>query len=139
MEIKWNITHRPTMGTVVYSYMSGKVGALIDSINQTGVANITVEAHTKTSLNIEVWHEEVRFCVAHIPAGAERFKFVETSSYCYFDSRTHTRHYFRISKKQNMEALKHYLALVLGELGLKCDTLTVNLDIIGVDALQEAA
>ena len=51
----------------------------------------------------------------------------------------HYCYYFRISKKQNMAALKYYLKQVLDELHLNIDTLTVNLKIIGVDALKDAA
>ncbi len=139
MEINWNIKHSPKPPCMVSHYLHGDVARMKQNIEKAGRANISVRKRTKTTLDINLWFDRDDFGVAHIPAGAEKFKFVETTDYSFFDSRAHTHQYFRISKKQGLSALKEYLELVLKELNLSIETLVVDMNIIGVEELNEAA
>lgn len=138
MEIQFNIKHTPNPPCMVSHLMYGNVNRMKQNIERTGKANISVRRRTKTTLDINLWFDEDDFCVAHIPAGAEKFKFVETTEYNFFDSHAHTHHYFRISKKQNLPELKEYLELVLKELNLSVETIEVYMNIIGVEELNAA-
>ena len=138
MKYNWNIKHSPQPPCVVSCYMHGDVNRMKRNIEQNGTAHISVRKRTKTTVDIDLWYDEDRFAVAHIPTGAEKFKFVEASQYSFFDCASSTRHYFRISKKQNLQELKEYLELVLGELNLSVDTLNVEMNIIGVEELKAA-
>ena len=138
MKINWNIKHSPKPPCVVSCYMHGSVARMKQNIEKAGRVNISVNKRTKTTLDIHLWFDEDSFAVAHIPAGAERFKFVEASQYSFFDDASETRCYFRISKKQNLPELKEYLELVLKELNLSLETLVVDMNIIGIDELKSA-
>ena len=122
---------------MVSHYAHADVLRMKQNIEQSKTVYISVRKRTKTTLDINLYHGKDDFAVAHIPAGAEKFKFVEAYFNGIFSSSLN--HYFRISKKQNMAALKYYLKQVLDELHLNIDTLTVNLRIIGVDALKDEA
>ena len=106
------------------------------NIEENGKVFISVNRRTKTTLAINLFYGDDSFGVAHIPAGAEKFKFVEA----YFDGifSSSLNHYFRISKKQNLSELKEYLELVIAELNLSVDTLNVDMNIIGVEELKAA-
>jgi hypothetical protein len=120
---------------------------MVENIKRDCTVDVAVSERTKTSLDVSVSHDNDpasgepaydKFYVSQVPPGCSEMSFVEK----YFDNPFgpgHYCYYFRISKKQNMAALKYYLKQVLDELHLNIDTLTVNLRIIGVDALKDAA
>lgn len=138
MEIIWNVKNSPKPPCVVSHYMYGDVNRMKRNIAVNGRAYFSVNRRTKTTLDICLFYGQDSFAVAHIPAGAEKFKFVEASQYSFFDSASSTRFYFRISKKQGLSELKEYLELVLAELNLSIDTLNVDMNIIGIDELKAA-
>ncbi|MBP3212636.1 MAG: hypothetical protein J6M41_08760 [Prevotella sp.] len=148
MEIKWNIERMPKPQMSVFvSDSRWNRQRMVENIRRDCTVDVTVSERTKTSLNVSVSHENDNapgepgydtFYVAHVPPACSDMAFVEK----YFDNPFgpgHYCYYFRISKKQNMAALKYYLKQVLDELHLNIDTITVNLKIIGVDALKDAA
>lgn len=130
-----NVQHAPQPQGMVSHVMFADVNRLKQNIESTGKVNVTVRGRTKTTVEIDLWHGEDCFTVAHIPNGAEMFKFVEVNESSFFDSGIHTRYYFRISKKQNLNELKEYLFLVIRQLDLKIDTVTADINIIGVETL----
>jgi len=147
MEIKWNIKRKskPEMKVIVAD-SRWRRQRMIDNIKRDGVADVTVSERTKTSLSVTVSHANTtpgepaydEFTVSQVPSGCSDLSFVEK----YFNNPFgpgRYNYYLRVSKKQNMEALKRYLTQVLVDLRLNIDTLTVNLNIIGVDALRETA
>ena len=138
MTITWNIKHYPKPPCMVSCYTHSSIERMKQNIEKNRKVNISVRRHTKTTIDISLWFDEGSFAVAHIPTGAERFKFVEASQYSFFDSASETRYYFRISKKQNLPELKEYLELVLKELNLSLETLVVDMNIIGIDELKAA-
>ena len=138
MNITWNIKHSPQPPCMVSHYMHSDIKRMKRNIEESGRAYVSINRRTKTTLDIQLWYDDDSFAVAHIPTGAEKFKFVEASQYSFFDSASETRYYFRISKKQNLPELKEYLSLVLGELKLSLSTLTVDMNIIGIEELKEA-
>lgn len=148
MEIKWNIERMPKPQISVFSSDSRwRRQRMIENIRRDGTVDIAVSERTKTSLNVSVSHDNNaapgepgydKFDVSQVPPGCSEMAFVEK----YFDNPFgpgYYCYYFRVSKKQNMAALKYYLKQVLDELHLDIDELTVNLRIIGVDALKDAA
>ena len=138
MTIIWNIKHSPKPPCTVSCYMYGSIERMKQNIEKNRKVNISVRRRTKTTLDISLWFDDDSFAIAHIPAGAERFKFVESSDYSFFDGTRHEHQYFRISKKQSLPELKEYLELVLHELNLSLDTLVVDMNIIGIDELKTA-
>lgn len=138
MEIIWNVKNSPKPPCVVSHYLYGDVNRMKRNIAENGQVYFSVNRRTKTTLDICLFYDQDSFAVAHIPAGAEKFKFVEASHYSFFDSASSTRSYFRISKKQGLPELKEYLELVLAELNLSIDTLNVDMNIIGIDELKAA-
>lgn len=148
MEIKWNIERMPKPKMALFvSDSRCRRQRMVENIKRDCTVDVTVSERTKTSLNVSVSHDNDpasgepaydKFYVSQIPPGCSEMNFVEK----YFDNPFgpgHYCYYFRISKKQNMAALKYYLKQVFDELHLNIDTLTVNLRIIGVDALKDAA
>lgn len=148
MEITWNIERMPKPKMAVFVGDSRwRRQRMVENIKRDGTVDVAVSERTKTSLDVSVSHDNDpasgepaydKFYVSQIPPGCSEMSFVEK----YFDNPFgpgHYCYYFRISKKQNMAALKYYLKQVLDELHLNIDTLTVNLKIIGVDALKDAA
>ena len=81
MNITWNINHLPQQQNCVTCYAHSDIKRMKGNIEQSGSVNVSVKRRTKTTLDINIRYDEDRFSVAHIPAGAERFKFVES----YFD------------------------------------------------------
>lgn len=138
MTITWNIKHSPKLPCMVSCYTHSNIERMKQNIEKNRKVNISVRRRTKTTIDISLWFDEDSFAVAHIPTGAERFKFVEASQYSVFDSASETRYYFRISKKQNLTELKEYLELVLKELNLSLETIVVDMNIIGIDELKAA-
>ena len=138
MEIKFNVKHSPKPPCSVSCYTHGDMRGMKWNIEKSGKVNVTVSSRTKTSINIEVWFDEDSFAVAHVPSGAERFKFVEAANHSVFSNNDELRYYFRIGKKQGLAELKEYLSLVLCELDFSLDTLVVDMNIIGIDELKEA-
>ena len=138
MTITCNIKHSPKLPCMVSCYTHSSIERMKQNIEKNRKVNISVRRRTKTTIDISLWFDEDSFAVAHIPTGAERFKFVEASQYSFFDSASETRYYFRISKKQNLPELKEYLELVLKELNLSLETLVVDMNIIGIDELKAA-
>ena len=136
MDYNWNIKHSPKPPCMVSHYAHADVLRMKQNIEQSKTVYISVRKRTKTTLDINLYHGKDDFTVAHIPAGAEKFKFVEA----YFDGifSSSLNHYFRISKKQNLSELKEYLELVIAELNLSVDTLNVDMNIIGVEELKAA-
>ena len=135
MKIDWKIEYLQKFPNVS-SYMYGSVDRMKQNIRTNKKVFVSVNRRTKTTVNIELFYDEDSFSVAHIPAGAERFKFVEATDYSFFSGRSETRHYFRISKKQGLSELKKYLELVLNELCLDLDNIQVEMRIIGIDELK---
>ena len=121
---------------MVSHYAHADVLRMKQNIEQSKTVYISVKKRTKTTLDINLYHGKDDFAVAHIPAGAEKFKFVEAYFNGIFSSSLN--HYFRISKKQNLSELKEYLELVIAELNLSVDTLNVDMNIIGVEELKAA-
>lgn len=136
MNINWNIKYSPQPTRMVSHYMFSNLNRMKQNIEKAGRVNISVTKRTKTTVEICMWFDEDSFTVAHIPNGAEKFKFVEASQYSFFDSANSVRYYFRISKKQNLPELKEYLELVLQQLNLSLLTLVVDMNIIGVENLK---
>lgn len=148
MEIKWNIERMPKPKMAVFVGDSRwRRQRMVENIKRDCTVDVAVSERTKTSLNVSVSHVNDpdpgepgydKFYVSHVPPACSEMNFVEK----YFDNPFgpgRYSYYFRISKKQNMAALKYYLKQVLDDLHLNIDTLTVNLRIIGVDALKDAA
>ena len=138
MDIIWNVKNSPKPPYMVSSYMHGDINRMKRNISEHRRAYVSVSRRTKTTLDIRLFYDEDSFAVAHIPKGAEKFKFVEASQYSFFDSCSSIRSYFRISKKQGLPELKEYIEFVLAELNLSIDTLNVDMNIIGIDELKAA-
>lgn len=138
MDYNWNIKYSPKPPCVVSHYLYGDVNRMKRNIEENGKVFISVNRRTKTTLAINLFYGDDSFGVAHIPAGAEKFKFVETSDYSFFSASSSTHQHFRISKKQGLSELKEYLELVMDELKLSVDTLNVDMNIIGIDELKVA-
>lgn len=136
MNINWNIKYSPQPTCVVSRYVFANIQRMRRNIEGSGKVNVSVSRRTKTTLDIHFWYDKDSFAIAHIPAGAEKFKFVEASQYSFFDSSNSTRYYFRISKRQGLPELKEYISFVLGELNLSLDTLAVDMNIIGIKELK---
>lgn len=136
MNYNWNIKHNPKPPCVVSYYAYADINRMKQNIEESKTVYVSVRKRTKTTLDISLYHGKDDFAVAHIPAGAEKFKFVEAYFNGIFSSSLN--HYFRISKKQNLSELKEYLELVIAELNLSVDTLNVDMNIIGVEELKAA-
>ena len=137
MKINWNIEHLEKLPYSVLSYIYSDINRMRHNIKKNKKCFIHVCLHTKMSLDITMRYDEDAFCVAYIPAGAEKFKFVENTQYSFFDNGRHTSHYFRFSKKQNLKHLKEYLELVIAEMKLDVDELEVCMTIRGIEGLKE--
>ena len=135
MNYIWSIKHSPKPPCMVSYYAHGNIFRMKRNIEESKTVHVSVRRRTKTTLDINLHLGEDDFSVAHIPDGAEKFKFAEAYFDGVFDSRLN--YYFRISKKQNLPELKEYLELVIAEFKLSIDTLNVDMNIIDVEELSE--
>lgn len=137
MKLNWNIEFIPALPLCSH-IMNSKLERMRRNIEQSGRVNISVLRRTKTTLDIRMSYLDDSFAVAYIPKGGEHLKYVEATSYSFFDSASSTRYYLRVSKRQNIDALKEYLSLVLAEMELNVDVLQVDLKIFGIEELKTA-
>jgi len=141
MKINYQVEHFKPSDFYCESYSSGaNVNRMRQDIRSCGVAVVLVGKRTKTTLNLTLYsnegHHEDSFGIAHIPSGAEKFKFVHTEQYNYLWGKTDIRDHFRLTKKQGLSELKEYLSLVLAELNLNMDELTVKIRIKDIPELN---
>ena len=136
MNYNWNIKYSPCPPCIVSHYAHANINNMKRNIEESKTVYVSVRKRTKTTLDINLYHGKDDFAVAHIPAGAEKFKFVEAYFNGIFSSSLN--YYFRISKKQGLSELKEYLELVIAELNLSVDTLNVEMNIIGIEELKAA-
>lgn len=137
MNINWNV--KSTGGLTICSYAFSDVRRLVNDIRESGTVDFVVRHDTKTSLDIELScpKDDSRDCfaVAHIPPGAEKFKFHERRISNIFDGKVHVRKLFKLTKTQGLEELKEYLSLILQQLIPDQQDLSVNLFLYKVPEL----
>ena len=140
MNINWNIKRSHHLAISHYAFSDAKV--LASDIRTTESVDFVVRHNTKTSLAITISCQkgDGRHCfdIAHIPAGAERFSFLETMSRNIFDGRVTTRRYFRLTRKQGLEELKEYLRLVLAQILPDVQTLNAEMMLFNVPEFEAA-
>jgi hypothetical protein len=113
MEIIWNIERMPKPKMTVFVGDSRwRRQRMVENIKRDCTVDVAVSERTKTSLDVSVSHDNDpasgepaydKFYVSQVPPGCSEMSFVEK----YFDNPFgpgYYCYYFRISKKQNMEA-----------------------------------
>lgn len=139
MNVDWNIIH--TGGLTISAYVFASVKNLVKGIRETGTADFVVRHHSKTTLDIEISYPggEDNFKVAHIPPGAEKFKFQKRTIRSIFDGSSHILHHFKLTKTQGFPELKEYLSVVLDNLALDMEELKVNLFLYQMPEFENAS
>lgn len=128
MNITWNLSKADGCNFSCYAFSSPQ--RLVKAIRESGTVDFFIQHETKTSLDIEIsspGSDRDRFAIAHIPIGAEKFKFHEKTTYGVFDSKPCVRHHFKLTKTQGLTELKEYLTIVLKALVPEIENLNVNI------------
>ena len=131
MKVNWQYEQYPNC---VSFTAFGKKSSLVSGIKKSKEVIFLIQLHTKTSLDIQIMSgdKEIRddlFAVAHIPQGAENFKYLKQSHCGIWDYKSTDRFYFKLTKKQGKRELCEYLFLILKELNLNMDEVTATLKI----------
>ena len=139
MIINWNTHHINSLLICHCSFAS--VTGLKDGIRESKTVDFLVRHSTKTSLDIEISSPgapEHNFTVAHIPPGAERFKFLRQTVRNIFDGSESVHERFKLTKTQGLPELKEYLSLVLAALVPDAGELDANITLFRMPEFAES-
>ena len=140
MEINWNTAK--AKGLIISSYSYANIETLKEGIRETRSVQFVIFPCTKTSVNIEISCPKKdgrhNFYIAHIPARAEKFKFLEKTTCGIFDNKPRTRYHFKLNKKQGIPELKEYLAIILKEYVPDVESVDADLLLYDIEVPQEA-